>query len=130
MRLHALAVVGITGLALWPHGAQAAAVDLGTAAAFGVLGASAVTNTGSSVIDGDVGVSPGTAITGFPPGSYTGTEHAGDAVAATAQADAPTAYNAAAGLAPTDDLTGHGSWRPYPHARRLLLLLVGAMTGT
>ena len=101
MRLHALAVVGITGLALWPHGAQAAAVDLGTAAAFGVLGASTVTNTGSSVIDGDVGVSPGTAITGFPPGSYTGTEYAGDAVAATAQADAAIAYNAAAGLAPT-----------------------------
>ena len=106
MKLHALTVVGIAGLALWPHGAQAAAVDLGTAAAFGVLGASTVTNTGSSVIDGDVGVSPGTAITGFPPGSFTGTEHAGDAVAATAQGDALTAYNVAAGLASTDNLTG------------------------
>ena len=106
MRLHALAVVGITGLALWPHGAQAAAVDLGTAAAFGVLASSTVTNTGASVIGGDVGVSPGTAITGFPPGSFTGTEHAGDAVAAKAQADASTAYNVAAGLASTDNLTG------------------------
>ena len=106
MKLHALAVVGIVGVALWPLGAQAAAVDLGTAAAFGVLGASTVTNTGSSVIGGDVGVSPGTAITGFPPGSFTGTEHAGDAVAAAAQADALAAYNVAAGLASTDNLTG------------------------
>jgi hypothetical protein len=103
MKLHVLAVVGV---ALWPFGAQAAAVDLGTAAAFGVLGASTVTNTGSSVIGGDVGVSPGTAITGFPPGSFTGTEHAGDAVAAAAQIDAALAYTAAAGLAPTDNLTG------------------------
>jgi Ice-binding-like/PEP-CTERM motif len=103
MRLHVLAVVGV---ALWPLGAQATTIDLGTAAAFGVLGASTVTNTGSSVIGGDVGVSPGTAITGFPPGSYTGTEHAGDAVAAAAQADALIAYNAAKGLASTDNLTG------------------------
>ena len=44
MKLHVLAVVGV---ALWPFGAQAAAVDLGTAAAFGVLGASTVTNTGA-----------------------------------------------------------------------------------
>jgi hypothetical protein len=68
-----------------------------------------VTNTGSTVINGgDVGVSPGTAITGFPPGTITApyTMHAGDAIAAQAQNDLTTAYNAAAGLAPTQNLTG------------------------
>ncbi len=73
-------------------------VPLGTAATFAVLGASTVTNTGSSVITGDVGVSPGTAITGFPPGTVSGgTFHSGDVAAAQAQTDATAAYNDAAG---------------------------------
>ncbi len=70
-----------------------------------MLGASTVTNTGATVIDGDLGVSPGTAITGFPPG-MSGPVHDNDAVAAAAQAGALAAYNVAAGLAPTDKLTG------------------------
>ncbi len=58
-----------------------------------VLGASTVTNTGPTIITGDLGVSPGTAVTGFPPGTVTGgTIHAGDATANAAQADAHAAY--------------------------------------
>ncbi|RFU33532.1 hypothetical protein B7463_g2830, partial [Scytalidium lignicola] len=92
------------GLA-FPFLIRAQAITLGTAAPFGVLGASTVTNTGPTVIDGDLGVSPGTAITNFPPGTFTGSEHVNDAVAAQAQADALNAYNIAAGIASTEDLS-------------------------
>lgn len=79
---------------------------LGTAGSFGVLGASTVTNTGATVVYQDLGVSPGTAITGFPPGSVLGTIHDNDAVASGAQADALIAYNFLVGLSPTQNLTG------------------------
>jgi hypothetical protein len=70
-------------------------IDLGTAATFGVLGASTVTNTGLTFVQGDVGVWPGTSITGFPPGTIvpgSGSLHAGDPVAQQAQADLAPAY--------------------------------------
>jgi hypothetical protein len=75
-------------------------VPLGSACSFGILGGSTVTNSGTSTfVSGDIGVWPGSAITGFTPTNYSGTIHAGDAVAQTAQGDLTTAYNFAAGAA-------------------------------
>ncbi|MDB6137678.1 MAG: hypothetical protein JWO94_750 [Verrucomicrobiaceae bacterium] len=81
-------------------------VSLGQAADFAVLAGSTVTNTGSSSLFGDVGVSPGTAITGFPPGTFTGTLHSNDASAIQAQNDALSAYNIQSALPVTQILTG------------------------
>jgi len=73
-----------------------ATVPLGTACMFGGLGGSTLTSEGPSDVTGDIGTWSGSAITGFPPGTFTGTEDAGDAVAMTAQGDLTTAYNYAA----------------------------------
>jgi len=64
---------------------------------FSVLAGSTVTNTGSTTVSGDVGVSPGTAVTGFPPGLAGGTIHKADGAAAQAQAALALAYIDAAG---------------------------------
>ncbi|PZR72782.1 MAG: hypothetical protein DLM73_12270 [Chthoniobacterales bacterium] len=95
--------------ALASFAAQARAQSLGSAENFGVLGASTVTSTGASVVNGSVGVAPGSAITGFPPGIVVnGAIHAADATATQAHADFATAYTAFAGLVspPANDLTG------------------------
>jgi hypothetical protein len=90
----------------WARPLLATAPSLGTAGSFAVLGGSTVTNTGPTIVTGDLGVSPGTAITGFPPGSVIGTQHSADAVAAQAQSDVTAAYNDLAGQACDTDLTG------------------------
>jgi hypothetical protein len=72
-------------------------VALGTAANFAVLAGATITNTGLTTVTGDVGVSPGTAITGFPPGATVGLQHAGDPIAAQAEADLKIAFDDAAG---------------------------------
>jgi Ice-binding-like/Bacterial Ig-like domain len=75
-----------------------ATVPLGTACMFGILAATpAVANSGPTIVTGDIGIYPASSITGFPPGTLTGTEYAGDAVAQTAQSDLTTAYDYAAG---------------------------------
>jgi hypothetical protein len=90
----ATALMGLTGA----PGASAATapVSLGTAANYAVLAASTVTNTGPTTINGDLGLSPGTAITGFPPGDVSGTTDAADSAAVQAQSDLTAAYTAAA----------------------------------
>src|SRR5207302_4254328 len=83
------------------------APSLGSAQSFAVLGGSTVTNTGPTTITGDLGVSPGSAVTGFPPGQVSGGAiHAADAVALAAQNSVTAAYNSLASQACTLDLTG------------------------
>jgi hypothetical protein len=88
--------------------AQAAtAVGLGTADSYALLAGSGVTNTGPSVINGDLGSAPTPAVTGFggaPNGTVNGATHQGDAAAAQAQADLTTAYNNSAGQGPANTL--------------------------
>lgn len=91
-----------------PSSAYAAepTVGLGTVGAYSVLGSQTVTNTGPSTLSGDLGVSPGTAITGFPPGKADGSTHAADAQAAQARSDLTTGYLDAAGRAKTASVAG------------------------
>jgi hypothetical protein len=94
----------------WPDvlaSPSAVASDLGSAATFVALASSTLTNTGPGVFIGDVGVSPGTSITGFPPGTVrSGTIYEGGPVPAQAQIDASSAYNDLAGQTCNVDLTG------------------------
>jgi hypothetical protein len=97
-------IAGVVAVLAFVQSAAVAAVapvGLGTAGSFGVLAGSTVTNTGTSIINGDLGLSPGGAVTGFPPGIANGTVHVADGVAAGAQSDLTTAYNDAAGRKPT-----------------------------
>lgn len=83
-----------------PAAAAQPPVGLGTANSYAVLSGQAITNTGPSVIAGDMGLSPGTSVTGFPPGTVTGTQNITNAPALQAQTDLTTAYNDAAGRTP------------------------------
>jgi hypothetical protein len=89
-----------------PAHASAGTVGLGAAESFSVLGASTVTNTGPTNLGGDLGVSPGTAITGFPPGTLAGTTHSADVQSGAAHTDLQAAYNDAAGRTPTETVAG------------------------
>ncbi|MCW2913258.1 MAG: hypothetical protein JWN52_1326, partial [Actinomycetia bacterium] len=85
-----------------------APVSLGAAAPFSVLAGTTVTNTGPSVIGMDLGVSPGTAVTGIGPGAgvVQGTVHTGDAVAAQAQVALTAAYDDAVARTPSTTVAG------------------------
>lgn len=93
-----------------PPGSGPAVSPLGTSSTFVVLGGSTVTNTGATTtIVGNVGVSPGSAITGIPTGQPTGGAiHLNDAAAIAAQSDLTTTYNDLAGRARNATMTGVG----------------------
>ena len=103
-----LAVISGTGGIALASDLAAPARGLGSAANFQVLGGSTVTNTGATVVAGELGTSPGTTITGFPPGIVTegGKTHMGDALALQAQNDVTLAYNSSAGQPCNTHLAG------------------------
>jgi hypothetical protein len=116
----------------FPAAAAAAPVNLGTAGSFVVLGGTTATNTGPSVLNGDLGVSPGTSLVGFTlPAVVNGATHANDGVASQAQLDLTTAYDVAAAQ-PAGSLTGLdlGSRTLTPGAYRYTssAQLTGALT--
>ncbi len=86
-----------------------ATVAVGGASGLAALAGSSVTNTGSTSITGDMGLSPGTSVDGFPPGEFTGTLHINDAIANQAKLDLNTAYDNAAGRTSTDIFTLSGN---------------------
>jgi hypothetical protein len=86
-------------------------IDLGTAVNFSILAGAGVANTGLTSITGDIGTSPTSTVTGFPPGSLTGTIHYADVTAGKAQIDLTAAYSDAQGrtggaIMPVNDLKG------------------------
>ena len=85
------------------------AVALAGAGVFAVLSGSAISNTGATTVTGDMGLSPGSSIGGFPPGILVGTQHINDISANQAKSDLTTAYNDAAGRTATDIVTISGN---------------------
>ncbi len=84
-------------------------VSMGAAADFAVLAGSAITSTGATRITGDMGLSPGSSIGGFPPGILVGTKRINDNIAKQAKLDLTEAYNDAAGRSSTDMVTLSGN---------------------
>src|SRR5580692_9056299 len=106
-----IAFLTLAAVAIPSAMAATATVDLGTATSYAILAGSTITNTGLTTVGGDIGLSPGTSITGFPPGIQTsGTTEIADGAALAAQNDLTTAFNSAAGrtatVAVTSDLGG------------------------
>jgi hypothetical protein len=86
-----------------------AMVPLAGTSNFAILAGSAVTNTGATTITGDLGLSPGTSVGGFPPGILVGTQHINDVTVNQAKTDLAAAYNDAIARTCTDIVTLSGN---------------------
>ncbi|MDZ4713928.1 MAG: ice-binding family protein [Cytophagales bacterium] len=84
-------------------------VPLAGVSGFAVLAGSAITSTGSTVVTGDMGLSPGSSIGGFPPGILNGTQHINDPISDQSKLDLTAAYNDAAGRTSTEIVTLSGN---------------------
>jgi len=109
-----------------------AIVNLGSASSFAVLAGSNITNTGTTVINGDLGVSPGSAVSGFPPGVVVGASHINDSTASQAENDLTKAYNDAANrtspIAVSGDLGGQTFGPGLYRSTSNLLIASGDLT--
>src|ERR1700674_153156 len=78
---------------------------LGSASTFGVLAGTAITNTGFTTVKGDIGISPAGAVSGFPPGTFSGPLHNGKPVSLQAHNDATNAVAALDAVTPVVDIS-------------------------
>ena len=110
-----------------------ATVDLGTASTYSVLagGGTGVVNTGATVLSGDLGVSPVTAVSGFPPGIVAGTQHVNDPAAQQARADVLAAYGDASSRTAHTEVSGNLGNRTFHigvHHAGAALAITGTVT--
>jgi hypothetical protein len=84
-------------------------VTLGATSGLALLAGSGITSTGATVITGDIGLSPGSSIGGFPPGILNGTQHINDNISTQAKLDLTAAYDDLAGRTSTDIVTLSGN---------------------
>lgn len=127
----ALAAIASLGLLFAGNASAATApVGLGTAASFSVLAGSTVTNTGPTTMFGDLGLDPGSSVTGAP--HTLGTTHIDDAVALAGKNSLVTSFNDAAGRPSTKlasaDLSGKSFTSGVYKASSSLLFSAGQMT--
>jgi hypothetical protein len=90
-------------------------VFLGSAANFKILAGSKINSTGPTAVTGDIGVSPGTIINGFPPGTLTGVQYPGDAISAAAQLDLKSAYDSISARIVDSTITTQLGGHTYTH---------------